>query len=176
MGLDIFFSRFKREKYAEYKKKCKSANKDFKEYEETLTKKYKNVPYDLWSDEDKAEYQKRYDALPREENYGKEVGYFRKVNFLLPFFGYEENCEDKEVFLSEFKTLVERCEKVLEHKGEDEHRYAKELLPTSAGFFFGSTEYGDYYYDDVKEVKEWASGIIADTNEEDDIIIMYCWW
>lgn len=176
MGLDIFFSRFRRDKYAEYKTKCEKANKDFKEYEDTLAKKYKDIPYNLWSAADQAEYQERYNALPREENYGKEVGYFRKVNFLLPFFGYEENCEDKEISLDEVKELAERCTKVLMHKGEDDEYHAKQLLPTQEGFFFGSTEYGDYYYDDVKEVGEWAIKVVEETDAEKDIIIMHCWW
>ena len=30
---------------------------------------------------------------------------------------------------------------------------AKVLLPTSSGFFFGSTEYNEYYFDDLRDTK-----------------------
>lgn len=80
---------------------------------------------------------------------------FRKVNFLVKFFedqglfNYENPVPitvDKELA----EELLDRCEKVLE-----DHSKAKKLLPTMEGFFFGSTEYDDYYFDDVKEVRDF---------------------
>ena len=44
--------------------------------------------------------------------------------------------------LLELKIL---CEKVLEN-----NNLAKELLPSSNGFFFGSTEYDSGYFEDLK--------------------------
>lgn len=46
--------------------------------------------------------------------------------------------------------LLDKCNKVLA-----DHSKAEELLPTMDGFFFGSTEYDDYYFDDVEEVKNF---------------------
>lgn len=43
---------------------------------------------------------------------------------------------------------------------------AQELLPTQAGFFFGDTNYNEYYLDDLKEYIRQADEIIADYENE----------
>lgn len=43
---------------------------------------------------------------------------------------------------------------------------ARELLPTQAGFFFGDTNYNEYYIDDLKEYIRQADEIIADYENE----------
>jgi hypothetical protein len=42
---------------------------------------------------------------------------------------------------------------------------AKELLPTSEGFFFGSTDYDEYYYNDLKETSEGIDKLLAEIPE-----------
>jgi hypothetical protein len=42
--------------------------------------------------------------------------------------------------------LIDRCERVLK-----DHNLAHTLLPTQDGFFFGSTDYNDWYFSDVKD-------------------------
>jgi hypothetical protein len=73
--------------------------------------------------------------------------YFRKVNFLFAYFSPKmvEDCYSS-VTLEDVNDLISKCEKVLsnEVKGED-------TLPTQDGFFFGSTDYDDYYYYEVKD-------------------------
>lgn len=61
----------------------------------------------------------------------KEIGYFRKVNFLIPFFESQLGCDKEDA-----EELLRRCSAVL-----DDHSRAKELLPTQEGFFFGNTDY-----------------------------------
>ena len=88
-------------------------------------------------DEEVKDYYLQYDA------------YFRKVNFL---FAYYENkgkmveqyyaFTDKE----DIDDIISRCERVLA-----DHSLANELLPTQSGFFFGGTDYDDYYFSDVKD-------------------------
>lgn len=43
---------------------------------------------------------------------------------------------------------------------------ARELLPTQSGFFFGSTDYDQWYIDDLKYTKEVLEGILS--REDDD--------
>lgn len=43
---------------------------------------------------------------------------------------------------------------------------ARDLLPTQAGFFFGSTEYDEYYIDDLKEYVRQADEIVEDYERE----------
>lgn len=46
----------------------------------------------------------------------------------------------------------------------------EELLPTTSGFFFGSTDYDQYYYQDIKETYEGLDKIIKEeeTAEKQD--------
>lgn len=83
----------------------------------------------------------------------KELGYFRKVNFLVKYFenlGFDIERGEFRVYEQDIKELIDKCDEVIK-----DHSKAKELLPTRAGFFFGSTEYSEGYYEDVKSVKEY---------------------
>lgn len=95
------------------------------------------------------------------------IGYFRKVNFLVRYFGdlgfdienqipFRISKEDAEVLLS-------RCNQVLK-----DHSKASELLPTMSGFFFGSTEYNEYYFKDVKEVRDYVKDTLLPKFKELD--------
>jgi len=84
-----------------------------------------------------------------ELSYLEYDAYFRKVNFL---FAYYENkgkmveqyyaFTDKE----DIDDIIDRCERVLA-----DHSLASKLLPTQSGFFFGGTDYDDWYFSDVKD-------------------------
>ena len=84
-----------------------------------------------------------------------EIGYWRKANAIHGWFcdrineGDEINCAPKRVdrqLLGELKAI---CEEVLENPEK-----ASELLPTKRGFFFGTTDYDEYYFDKIKETIE----------------------
>lgn len=99
-------------------------------------------------------------TLPElEEQLNKEVddyweqydAYFRKVNFLFKYF------EDRGKMVDQYYAFVEpedvediiyKCEQVLKDKDQQK---AHELLPTQNGFFFGSTDYDEWYFSDVKD-------------------------
>lgn len=75
--------------------------------------------------------------------------YFRKVNFLFKYFEDRGKMVDQYyAFVEEedVEDIIDKCERVLK-----DHSLAHELLPTQNGFFFGSTDYDDWYYDDVKD-------------------------
>ena len=107
----------------------------------------------------------------------KRLGYFRKVNFLVGFFeskGFDVEhqtpfCFDREVA----KELLDLCNQVLK-----DHNKAEELLPTMSGFFFGSTDYNEYYFEDVEEVKNWIEETLLPEfdNLEDDEYIEFSTW
>ena len=88
------------------------------------------------------------------------VGYWRKANAIHNWF--LENCaaRDKwadpiddcrpiEVPVEKLEELLDDCKKVLEDKS-----LATELLPTADGFFFGSTEYDEYYFNNIEDTIE----------------------
>lgn len=50
------------------------------------------------------------------------------------------------------------------------------LLPTEGGFFFGSTDYDEYYIDKTKETIRIIEGVLKTTNFEDEYIIYTSSW
>lgn len=108
----------------------------------------------------------------------KELDYFRKVNFLVKYFEEKGADVDNQIPFSinkqDAKELLDRCEEVLK-----DHSKAEELLPTMEGFFFGPTDYDEYYFNDVERVKNsLITKIIPafDTLEDDENIYFTIWW
>ena len=77
------------------------------------------------------------------------LAYFRKVNFLFEFFSGSLNEEETTAVITrgEMEELIEKCEFVLNNRDK-----ASEILPTCYGFFFGSLDYDDYYFESVAKV------------------------
>ena len=95
----------------------------------------------------------------------EEIVYFRKVNFLVKYFedlGFDvENQIPFRISKEDTEVLLSRCNQVLE-----DHSKASELLPTMNGFFFGSTEYDEYYFKNVKEVRDYIKNTLLPKFEE----------
>lgn len=90
-----------------------------------------------------AKVDKRYDDAYN--SLYSEAAYFRKVNFLLPYFGYDENLSEIVINRCEVEELVDDCKRVLAAKDTDiAESVANELLPTEVGFFFGNTDYDEW--------------------------------
>ena len=142
MGLDIYFFKAKRSAYNKYQEE---------------ERKFNNLP-----EEEQGEY-------PQIEG-KEEIGYFRKVNFLMTELNYTGNCEYKKITRDSLEELKRKCKAVLEN-----HEPAEKLLPTCSGFFFGSTEYDEWYFSDVEVVLTWVEGVLEGL-ENDEVVLMYCWW
>ena len=94
--------------------------------------------------------QTRLDIKPeRITHVEEEIMYWRKMNAIHNWFvqncqdGIDE-CQDTHVTIEELDTLATICEKVIRDKDPS-------LLPTQGGFFFGSTDYDEYYWQEVEE-------------------------
>lgn len=79
------------------------------------------------------------------------MGYWRKANQIHNWFvenvqDGEDNCGSYYVTRDQLEELKELCINVLANK-----ELAEDLLPTGAGFFFGSTTYDEYYYADLND-------------------------
>ena len=159
MGLDITFYKAKRLKGDETKERLEEIRKELAaEYLKSIDERNSKLIKELEDEKEKI-------------NPWNEVAYFRKVNFLIPFFGYEENCSNIEIDKYQVEDLIEACKEVLAN-----HDKASFFLPTQEGFFFGSTDYDDWYFDDVQNVKEKFEEILADFDRDEDILLMHCWW
>lgn len=88
------------------------------------------------------------------------VMYWRKANQVHKWFvdtradGVDE-CQPISVHTEHLEELLELCEKELS-KEEEPGLY----LPTEGGFFFGSIEYDEYYFQDLEYTKERLSELI----------------
>lgn len=114
------------------------------------------------------------------EDMGKDIAYFRKVNFLMSYFNYlegeDDNCYYKEIERSEIEDLVEDCDYTLQHKAEIlEGKMTDIPLEPTGGFFFGSTDIDEYFFDEVKDVMDTFKEVL-DNLSEDEQVFMYCWW
>lgn len=83
-----------------------------------------------------------------------KVGYWRKSNQIHTFFvdncqGGEDDCRESYVDRDKLVELLDLCKQVLV-----DHSKAEDLLPTQSGFFFGNTEYNEYYYSDLSDTVE----------------------
>ena len=82
----------------------------------------------------------------------EEIMYWRKANHIHKWFvdhcaDGEDECQEIYVPHDKLVNLVHACIKVVNN-----HELSEELLPTTSGFFFGSTEYDEWYYESLQEV------------------------
>ena len=88
------------------------------------------------------------------------VMYWRKANAIHNWFvenvqDGEDNCAPYYVSRENIEQLINDIATVLENRGE-----AEEILPTGAGFFFGTTEYDDYYFEELERTKTELTALI----------------
>ena len=100
------------------------------------------------------------DASPVKE-VSIDAGYWRKANAIHDWFvrevqGGEDECKPHYVDREQLLALREACEQVLADKQK-----APELLPTASGFFFGSTDYDQYYFEDLQSTIDIVDRCLA---------------
>lgn len=96
----------------------------------------------------------------------EDAGYWRKANAIHRWFvehvqGGHDDCELYQVTHAQLSQLLRTVSTVLAHP-----ELAVELLPTQAGFFFGATDYGEGYRDDLKETKRILDAALSDEDAE----------
>lgn len=105
--------------------------------------------------------------------FAPEDVYFRKVNFVYAFFSNEMVNESCIVDKTRIGQLKDACEDVLAHKGDED--YAQSVLPTQGGFFFGSTNYDDWYWHDVKDCLTKIKRLYKSMGEDDFVLWDFSW-
>jgi len=79
-----------------------------------------------------------------------QLGYWRKANAIHQWFvenvqSGEDDCREYNVSIEQLQKLKEVCQLVLA-----DHSKARDLLPTQEGFFFGGTDYDEWYFQDLE--------------------------
>ena len=113
----------------------------------------------------------------------------------------KDDCRETYVSLPQLKELYDTCLKAIEIKlqpvgvhpekvlvktdtgllqqEEQVLNYNKEILedilPTSQGFFFGGTQYDEYYMDDVQDTIDILKPIVENTNPQADYYYRASW-
>lgn len=90
-----------------------------------------------------------------------EAGYWRKANAIHKWFvdnvqGGEDKCEPHYVSREQLEELKKLCEKVLAFR-----HLAVECLPTTSGFFFGGTDYDEWYFADLENTVKIIDDCLA---------------
>ena len=97
----------------------------------------------------------------------EEVAYWRKANQIHNWFvtnvqnGVDE-CQSSYVSREKLEELLDVCNKVIE-----DNSLAPTLLPSASGFFFGGTEYDEWYFQDVTNTIKYLSEILEDESADE---------
>jgi hypothetical protein len=93
------------------------------------------------------------------------AAYWRKANHIHQWFvdnvqKGDDNCAEYSVSRERLSELVALCKTILANRDQ-----AKELLPTQEGFFFGSTDYDQYYFGDLQETIDQIESTLAEFDD-----------
>ena len=96
----------------------------------------------------------------------EETGYWRKQHQIHRWFveniqNGTDDCGEYYVSKTDLETLLELCEKV-----KADNSLADELLPGASGFFFGGTDYDEWYFDGIDNTIEILKEALSDTTAD----------
>lgn len=96
------------------------------------------------------------------------VMYWRKANAIHKWFVDEhadgvDNCQPIAVHVEHLEDLLELCNKALADRDN-----AGEYLPTEDGFFFGGTEYDEWYFDGLEYTQRRLRELIPLMNQKNE--------
>lgn len=117
------------------------------------------------------ERDEKINGLPVKEKICEAV-YWRKANAIHGWFvrevqGGEDNCQETEVTAEQLEALLKLVTKVLKTKNAS-------LLAPTPGFFFGSTDVDEDYWDDLEFTKKELTRVLAlHKKEKKDA---WCWF
>lgn len=97
----------------------------------------------------------------------EEVGYWRKANQIHRWFVENvqngiDDCQTSWVSREKLTELLELCKKVSE-----DNSLAEDLLPSTSGFFFGGTEYDEWYFECINNTIEIIEDCLSDEYADD---------
>jgi hypothetical protein len=102
-----------------------------------------------------------------DDDYGAQevifrVAYWRKANAIHDWFvrnvqdGRDE-CQESWVSREQLKELADICKQIVA-----DPKKAEELMPTRSGFFFGSTDYDEWYMQEMQHTADRIEKILAE--------------
>jgi hypothetical protein len=106
----------------------------------------------------------------------EEAAYWRKANQIHNWFVEHvqngvDDCGTYEVSKEALESLLETAGKVRLNTGA-----AEELLPTASGFFFGGTDYDEWYMQDIENTISMMVEVLERTDFKTDILFYHSSW
>ena len=136
-----------------------------------------------WDEEEKVAAEKISAIFPllgglRVKNVEVELMYWRKANQIHEWFvtncqDGEDKCQEVSVEREKLVELVSLCKQILEAKGKKRIQLAETLLRPASGFFFGSTEIDDYYFEDLRNTITQLEKVLALNLEDNGWYVHY---
>ena len=131
-----------------------------------------------WADDDTELREKLQRLLPEMGSIRticSEVGYWRKSNQIHNWFvrnvqGGNDDCGRYYVGEDQLQELRDLVEEVLADRSR-----AEELLPNTAGFFFGSQDYDEFYFQDLENTRDILNRVLAMNRSKLDIVYHSSW-
>lgn len=122
-----------------------------------------------------------YKESKLDPRYYNDIGYFRKVNFLLKYFNAdkdEDNCRKIYITKEMLEQLVaDTNAEIIHHNLDiDGDVPMNEKLQTTEVFFGGSIEYDECYWNNIENVRDWANKTLKDVDWDKDNFYMIAWW
>ncbi|MBV5279989.1 MAG: hypothetical protein J0651_01590 [Actinobacteria bacterium] len=95
-----------------------------------------------------------------------KIGYWRKANAIHDWFVQNcqdgnDDCRESYVPIEKLEELRKICKMVLGN-----HALASEYLPTASGFFFGTTDYDEWYYKDLESTVAIIDNALSKISDE----------
>lgn len=150
MGLDMYL----------WRKKCGDIYDFKKDYPECTAKKLTIKVISEFADGDIKEKEYTVENPKHDGSILIPQAYWRKANaihgwILRNTVGEDnDNCQPIEIEGVQLVDLINDCKTVLA-----DHTKAKDLLPVMEGFFFGSYEYDEWYFEDLENTIKQLEGI-----------------
>jgi hypothetical protein len=117
----------------------------------------------------------------------EDVGCWRKANQIHSFFvrecqNGEDNCQLTRISEYKLNKLMSLCKQAITYKevylndGIIQGKPLEEILPTADGFFFGGTEFDEWYFQDIEETIEILTKVLKETDFETQTIFYRASW
>jgi hypothetical protein len=167
MGLDMYLESHQKETYDLYSESISFMQK-------ILNYRHKDSKEVFVDDDEWAKAKDSVDALIDHKQ--EQIAYWRKANQIRGWFsellGEESNgvCKGK-VSKENIESLLNTCKQVLA-----DHSLAEKLLSVTEGFFFGSYEYDEYYFEQIKETVEICERVLKEFDFNTNYLIYDEWW
>ncbi len=117
-----------------------------------------------------------------------DIGYWRKANAIHNFFVQEcqdgiDECQLSMVSKEALEDLLGRCKRAMKLKKIylndgiiKDGQGLETFLPTTSGFFFGGTEFDEWYFQDVAETKKLITKVLKETDFDKQVILYRSSW